>query len=268
MARPRREKVARYHDRVAHQYDHIYDDLYWRWHDTLTWDYLKPHLPRDRSAAIVDLGCGTGKWGIKVAQSGYAVTCLDISHKMVETVRRKILELGLEHRVSCLQGDLADLAELPDAGFALAMAFGEPLCCVRSLPGALGEVRRVLQSGGLLVATIDNRISALDLYLERGDVPGLQNFLKTGRTHWLTRDREEQFELHTYTPSQFRKHLGAAGFEVLEMLGKTVLPMRKHRELLEDSRVFRQLVALEKKLGRDPDGWGRAAHLQVTARKI
>ena len=86
MPRSRRSAAHRYHDRVAGHYDHSYDDAFWQWHDALTWDYLKPFLPRDLSAAVIDLGCGTGKWAAKLLESGFTVTCLDISHRMFENM--------------------------------------------------------------------------------------------------------------------------------------------------------------------------------------
>ena len=267
MSRNPRQAVEVYHDRVAHKYDDIYDDLYWRWHDTLTWDYLKPHLPTRQDEPIIDLGCGTGKWGLKMAHSGYAVTCLDISHKMVDVVRRKASESGLEDKVTCVRADLMDLSELPAAHFALATAFGEPLCSVDSPARALKQIRRLLKADGLLIGTIDNRLAAIDFYLERGDVAGLEKLIKTGRTHWLTKAKAEQFELHTQTPKQLGKLLCSAGFEVVELLGKTVLPLRRYREYLEDKAQFRKLLALEKKLARDSDAVSRAAHFQFVARK-
>ena len=267
MSRRQRQAVETYHDRVAHKYDDIYDDLYWRWHDTLTWDYLKPHLPTRQSEPIIDLGCGTGKWGLKMAHSGYAVTCLDISYKMVDVVRRKASESGLEDKVTCMRADLADLSELPAAHFALATAFGEPLCSVDSPGRALKQIRRLLKADGLLIGTIDNRLNGIDFYLERGDLDGLEKFIKTGRTHWLTKAKAEQFELHTQTPKQLTKLLCSAGFEVVELLGKTVLPLRRYRDLLEDKAQFRKLLALEKKLARDSDAVSRAAHFQFVARK-
>ncbi len=267
MSRSRHKAVEAYHDRVAHKYDDIYDDLYWRWHDTLTWDYLKPHLPIRQSEPIIDLGCGTGKWGLKMAHSGYAVTCLDISHKMVDVVRRKASESGLEQKVTCVRADLMDLSELPSAHFALATAFGEPLCSVDSPARALKQIGGLLKPDGLLVGTIDNRLAGVDFYLERGDVDGLEKFIKTGRTHWLTKAKAEQFELHTQTPKQLGKLLSDAGFEVVELLGKTVLPVRSYRQLLEDKAQFRKLLALEKKLARDSDAVSRAAHFQFVARK-
>ena len=267
MSRNRHKAVEVYHDRVANKYDDIYDDLYWRWHDTLTWDYLKPHLPIRQSEPIIDLGCGTGKWGLKMARSGYTVTCLDISYKMVDVVRRKASESGIEDKVACVRADLMDLSDLPAEHFALATAFGEPLCSVDSPARALKQIRRLLKTDGLLVGTIDNRLAGVDFYLERGDLDGLEKFVKTGRTHWLTKSKAEQFELHTQTPKQLTKLLSVAGFEVVELLGKTVLPMRSYRQFLDDKAQFRKLLAMEKKLARDSDAVSRAAHFQFVARK-
>ena len=268
MARRKRKAVAAYHDRVAHRYDHIYDDLYWRWHDALTWGYLKPHLPRDQNSPVLDLGCGTGKWGMKIARSGYPVTCVDISAKMVDIVRRKSSESGLEEKVTCIQADLMDLSALDNQSFALAVAFGEPLCSTERPLKALKEIHRALKPNGRLAATIDNRLNAVDYYLDQSDIDGLAQFLKDGRTHWLTKDANEQFQLHTFTPEQTRSLLLKAGFEPIELVGKTVLPVRKCRELLQDRASYRQLLTIERKLARQPDAIGRAAHIQVLARRI
>jgi len=267
MPQRKRKSVAAYHDRVAHRYDDVYDDLFWRWHDALTWDYLKPFLPRDQSGTVIDLGCGTGKWGLRIARSGYSVTCVDISTKMLDTVERKAGELGLEDRVNCVHADLMDLKTLPDAGFELAVAFGEPLSSTERPLKALGEIHKIIKSDGLLVATIDNRLNSLDFFLENSDIDGLARFIKDGRTHWLTKDEDERFELQTFSPEQTKSLLQKTGFELVELLGKTVLPMRKFRELLEDRARFQQLLTIEKKLSRKPDAIGRAPHTQFVARK-
>src|ERR671919_450328 len=84
----------RYHDRVARQYDAIYDDPYWDFHDELTWRLIKPHLPRDQSAACADLGCGTGKWGLRLLKSGFTTTFVDHSGAMIAQVREKLETIG------------------------------------------------------------------------------------------------------------------------------------------------------------------------------
>src|ERR671912_451156 len=92
--RPHRDASKRYHDRVARQYDAIYDDPYWEFHDQLTWRMIKPHLPRDLSAACCDLGCGTGKWGLKLLKSGFATTFVDSSAAMIGQVGEKLEAMG------------------------------------------------------------------------------------------------------------------------------------------------------------------------------
>src|ERR1700709_1457533 len=89
-----RDGSRRYHDRVARQYDSIYDDPYWEFHDELTWRQTKPHLPRDANAALADLGCGTGKWGLKLLKSGFSVSFVDHWGSMVEQTRAKVEAMG------------------------------------------------------------------------------------------------------------------------------------------------------------------------------
>ena len=266
MAKSRRTSVRKYHDRVAGRYDQSYDDVFWQWHDALTWDHLKAFLPADANAAVIDLGCGTGKWGAKVLRSGYEVTFLDVSHRMIERARREIAETSGAGRASFVQGDLADLSALPAARFSLAVAFGEPLGCTPAPARAIKQVRRILAPGGVLVATFDNRLAALDFYLQRGDLDELARFLRDGKTHWLTKNADERFPLVTFSPGQVRKLVEGAGFEVLDMIGKTVLPMRHYRALLAESADRRRWAKIEKTLWRDPAAMGRAAHIQVACR--
>jgi len=268
MSRSKRTGVQKYHDRVAHRYDESYDDVFWQWHDALTWDYLKPFLPRDQRAKVYDLGCGTGKWGAKLIKSGFSVTFVDISPQMLDRARAKIGEMGSLDRAKFVQADLCDLSALPKADASLAVAFGEPICCATLPPKAMREIRRLLCDDGLLVATIDNRLAAIDFYLQRGDTDEMVEFLRKGQTHWLTKSAEEQFPITTYGPTELRTLVEKSGFVLDDMVGKTVLPMRHYRQLLDDPTQRRGWARIEKKLSRDPGAVGRAAHLQVVCRAV
>jgi len=266
MSRKRRSAVQRYHDRVAGCYDQTYDDDFWKWHDALTWDYLKPFLPRDQSAKIIDLGCGTGKWGARIARSGYHVTSVDISAQMLDQAREKIRTRPSSPPPVFVQADLCDLSALRGEEFALAVALGDPVGCTPSPRKALKEIRRLLAPDGVLVATFDNRLSALEFYLADGDPKAVARFLSQGRTHWLTQNAAEQFPIFTYAPSDVRRLIEACGFEMLELVGKTVLPLRHQRHLLATAEARRAWARIEKGLSRNPDAVGRATHLQVACR--
>ena len=240
MTRRRRSAVQRYHDRVAPRYDHSYDDPFWTWHNTLTWDYLKPFLPHDLSVRVVDLGCGTGTWAAKLIKSGYRVTCVDISQRMLDQARRKIEQQAGLTRAEFIQADLGDLSELQAQRFSLAIALGDPIGCTRSPGHAMGRIRRILTADGTLVATFDNRLAAIDHYLQAGDSRSLARFLRDGKTHWLTQDPQERFPIMTFAPGDARALLEAAGFVLLDTVGKTVLPMRSHRELLSEPKARRR----------------------------
>src|SRR5688572_8671722 len=119
----------RYHDRVARRYDAIYDDPYWAFHDELTWRTVKPHLPRDLSSACADLGCGTGKWGLRLLKSGFATTFVDSSAAMLGQVREKLEAMGeaKARRATLVVGDIVDMPQVPGDAFALVLAMGDPL---------------------------------------------------------------------------------------------------------------------------------------------
>ena len=264
-----RDASRRYHDRVARQYDAIYDDPYWEFHDQLTWAAVKAHLPRDLSAACCDLGCGTGKWGLKLLKSGFATTFVDHSANMVDQARAKAEAMGARaKKATLLVADIVDLSAIPDASFHLTVAMGDPLSICSDAQRAAREMYRTTAPGGVVIATADNKLAAVDHYLTHGSVEELEQFVATSRTRWLTPDEREQFELTTFTPATLRKLFEKAGFEVVELRGKTILPVRQHKHLLAEPGQFDRLLRLELELGKDPSAAARAGHLQVVARRL
>jgi len=268
MARNSSDASRRYHDRVARQYDAIYDDVYWRFHDELTWRAVKPHLPRDAAIPCLDLGCGTGKWGCKLLKSGFPTTFVDHAAAMVEQARRKTEEMGPRAKKATLVvADIVDLAALPAATFGLTVAMGDPLSICSDPQRAAREMHRVCRPGGVVIATADNKLAAIDHYVERGNLDALEEFIKTGRTNWLTAEARERFELTTFTALSLRKLFERAGFEVLDLIGKTILPVRQNKRLLEREDSVERLLRMEEELARDPAAAATAGHLQITARR-
>ncbi|MBA3273845.1 MAG: class I SAM-dependent methyltransferase, partial [Chthoniobacterales bacterium] len=149
MAR-NRDGSRRYHDRVARQYDAIYDDPYWRFHDEFTWRSIKPHLPSDALAHCADLGCGTGKWGLKLLKSGFATTFVDHAGAMIEQVRDKLPAYGPRaSKATLLVADIVDLSALESERFSLITAMGDPLSICSDPVRAAREMHRISKPGGV-----------------------------------------------------------------------------------------------------------------------
>jgi ubiquinone/menaquinone biosynthesis C-methylase UbiE len=263
-----RDASRRYHDRVARQYDSIYDDPYWEFHDQLTWRMIKPHLPRDLAAACADLGCGTGKWGLKLLKTGFATTFIDNSAAMIEQVRAKLEEMGPKaKRATLLVADIVEMPTLESDQFNLLLAMGDPLSICSEPARAAREMARITKPGGIVIATADNKFAALDHFVERGSLDALEEFVQTGRTNWLTADERERFELTNFTPASLRKLFEKSGFDVLALDGKPIIPVRQNKHLFTHPGAIERLLRLEQELSRDPASAARAGHLQVVARK-
>jgi ubiquinone/menaquinone biosynthesis C-methylase UbiE len=270
MKRPDRSPQAsrKYHDRVAKKYDAIYDDEYWKFHDRLTWEAIKPYLPRDASACCCDLGCGTGKWGLKLLKSGFATTFVDHSPAMIEQSRVKVEAMGPRAKKATLcVADIVDLLGVGSDQFELILAMGDPLSICSDASRAVREIHRVCKSGGVVIATADNKLAATEHFLKQNDLDGLESFLKTGKTSWLTDDQAERFELTTFTPPEFYRLFERSGFTILHLMGKTVLPIRAYKNLLETTEGFDRLMRMEMDLAKDATSAARAGHLQIIARK-
>jgi ubiquinone/menaquinone biosynthesis C-methylase UbiE len=266
--RQNNDASRRYHDRVARQYDAIYDDAYWEFYDRLNWLTIKRYLPSDANARCCDLGCGTGKWGLKLLKSGYPTTFVDHSAAMIEQARSKIEAMGAKAaKATMMVGDIVDLPGVESDQFQLILAMGDPLSICSHALRAAGEMRRICKPGGVVIATADNKLAAMEHFMDQRDTGGLQEFLRTSKTRWLTDNEREQFELTTFTPAELRRLFERSGWEILSLLGRTILPVRQYRHLLSDDAEVERLLRMEMELAKDESGAGRAAHLQVIARK-
>jgi ArsR family transcriptional regulator len=139
-------------------------------------------------SVAVDLGCGTGNVLHAMLEKAGTVIGVDGSPRMLELARRRFSAAG--ERVSLRIGDLSHLP-LRD-GEADFASLNMVLHHVPQPAAGLGEIRRALAPGGLLVLTDFNMHNEESMRSEYGD-------------HWLGFDRET---LHA--------HLCRAGFAIVE----------------------------------------------------
>ncbi len=290
MAKRNRTPVERYHDRVAGLYDTIYDgDPYWDVVFQLTWRNIVRHLPKSLSTRCLDVGCGTGRWGMRLVKAGYPTDFLDISQKMLDKVAKKLNALGRPHQpANCMRetdvnapaeppldpsaitlwhASVDAMSRLPSASYDFIVGPGAPLNCAEKPSKAFKELARLLRPGGVMLMSVDNRLQGIYHYFRDGDVDGLERFLRTGKTNWVTDNEEERYQLTMFTPGQIRAMCRERGLELVGMIGKTVLPLRRFKDLLSEPAKRETLFKLEESLHAEEALLANAAHLEFAARK-
>jgi SAM-dependent methyltransferase len=152
---------------------------------------------RAKGERLLDVACGTGRIGIRLAQEGAAVTGLDLSQKMLDVAKQKSAGIPGMHWV---QSDMCsfDLAE----EFGLAIIGGHAfmnLNTVEQQLGCLQSIRRHLEPGGRLIVHLDHQDLGWlgDLMGEKGGVLELDKEF----THPRTGHRIRQSQAWRYEPA-------------------------------------------------------------------
>ncbi|HTE19694.1 MAG TPA: class I SAM-dependent methyltransferase [Armatimonadota bacterium] len=84
--------------------------------------FLTEALELPHGARVLDLGCGRGSFGVRLAQWGYQVTAIDDSAPMLEIARETAAQRGVE--IALRQADLRSLPERSVFDGALILDFG------------------------------------------------------------------------------------------------------------------------------------------------
>jgi SAM-dependent methyltransferase len=113
-------------------------------------------LARRSGGPILELMCGTGRVLLPLAESGHAITGVDISPAMLAIARQRLDETGLAAHL--IEGDVRDV-ELPAQTYAMAFVAVNSfmhLETVRDQLATLEIARRALTRRGTLVLDLFN----------------------------------------------------------------------------------------------------------------
>lgn len=129
------------YDRWASVYDHDANPL-----QALEESFVHKAVGNPSGLRTLDLGCGTGRHALWLAESGAVVTALDFSEGMLEIARSK----PHAQSVRFVQHDLHHPLPFVEGEFDLVVS-GLVLEHLQELDGFFAETRRVLRQGGRAV---------------------------------------------------------------------------------------------------------------------
>ena len=108
---------------------------------------------------ILELASGTGRLAVPLAEAGYEVTAVDIDAAMLDRLRTRAQQAGIEasRRLNPVEADLLDLPALPGARFRLAILGLNSIMLLTSRAAqraAVGTMAKYLSPGGLAVVDV------------------------------------------------------------------------------------------------------------------
>jgi ubiquinone/menaquinone biosynthesis C-methylase UbiE len=187
-----------------------------------TWDIFNRYIPP--GGRIVDVGGGPGTHAAHLAESGYEVILVDpLQSHLDEALRRASASTDWTFGVH--RGDASDLPA-PDESCDAVLLMGPlyHLIDADERQAALGEARRVLRPGGVILAEVICRHAwLLDATLkDRLDESGIWEVfirnIETGFSQDPDTAEDGAFWAYFHTPDELRSELRAASFGTIELL--------------------------------------------------
>lgn len=139
-------------DSKADTYDSWYMTPLGSYEDELENALIFKHAGNVQGKTVLDVGCGTGLYSIRLSEGGADVTAVDISSKMIDIARHKAQDRG-----QYIWYDQADMAKLPYENRTFDMVVSVTALEFAADPLlALMEMARVLRPGGKLIVGVLN----------------------------------------------------------------------------------------------------------------
>lgn len=115
-----------------------------------TMKYIRECLAGVSEPKILEVGAGTGRYSVTLANQGYQVTAVELIAHNLELLRSK---LDGSEQLTAIQGNALDLSALPDSAYDLTMLLGPMyhLYTREDKLRALAEAVRVTMPGGYIL---------------------------------------------------------------------------------------------------------------------
>ncbi|ACR80693.1 class I SAM-dependent methyltransferase [Kosmotoga olearia] len=249
-----------YYDDVASRYDYMYEEPYWVLYHEIVRKLINEHQVNGK---ILDLGTGTGRWAIELADKGMEIIAVDPAEKMLKVAEEKAKLYGVNIKFTKASGEALPF-ESNTFDFVLAM--GDVLSYAKSPEKVLEEIKRVLKNRGKLLATVDNAYAFLHDFISQGETYNARRFIERERKVPIgdSSVSEKHFYTRPYFPEDIEKLVKNASMQLIDIAALVVFAPYSEEKL---ARNLDRIVQWELEFCRRKELFGRAEHLFFCARK-
>lgn len=225
--------------------------------------YIHEYLGDNKNAKILDVGAGTGRYSVKLAEEGYDVTAIELVKHNLGVLKSK------GSSVKAYQGTALDLSRFEENTFDLVLVFGPMyhLYTFEDKVKALNEAKRVTKLGGvILVAYCMNEYSILTYGFKENHIrESIENGKVSDDFHVIS----EPEDLYDYVRVEDIKKISEeAGLERIKLISADG-PANYMRHVLNsmDEETFRLFINYHLTTCERPELLGAGAHTVDILRK-
>lgn len=232
--------------------------------------FLDRRVPR--GARVLEVGAGPGRFTQRLHTLGCRIVVADLSSVQLELNRKYGNERGFATSVErYAKVDICDLSGMPDGSFDVVVAFGGPLSYVfERRDDAVASCRRVLRSGGFLLASVMSLWGAIHRHLAAlRDLPvwSMMDIIATGDLT-AENDPTSPHKCHMFRSEELVALLTRHGFTIQALSASNAVSTNLDPlliELREQPERWQALLDVEAQAAAQPGFVDGGTHLIVAA---
>lgn len=229
--------------------------------------YIHEYIPKDAKVSevkILDIGAGTGRYSVALAEEGFDVTAVELVKYNLGILKKK------NSSVKAMQGNALKLSKLQDNTFDVTLLFGPMyhLFGFENKKKALEEAKRVTKPGGvILVAYCMNEYSVITYAFKEKHLKECvaeKRFTETFRT--ISDEKDLYDYMRTEEIAELDKAVGLERIKLITPDG----PANYLRPVLNgmDEEEFKVFIQYHLATCERQDLIGAAAHTVDILRKV
>lgn len=145
-------KSWEYYNKIAREYDEMYNEPYWQMHNKVTEKIIFDNIKDIKKGKVLDIGAGTGYWTEIFLKKGFDVYAVEPSKEMCDIMKLKFQNYNkLE-----VKNSLAEDMPFNEEEFDIIIAMGDVLSYSENQKIFIEKVYNVMKNNSYFIGTVDN----------------------------------------------------------------------------------------------------------------